>query len=105
MKVIDKNEGPKIAYEVSGTRITFGDEDLMINLAKYQRSYENHIDVYTDQYGTLQTGLSLYYVAQIDIPRIEYEPQEGPEEGVEQEPAVQLPLDMEKVTLTLWALN
>ena len=93
MKVIEINEGAKIAYEVSGTRVTFGDDDLTINVAKYQRSY-----------GTLYTGLSDYYVAQLDVPAFVYPEPVEPEEGVDPEPVEPLPLNMDDVTLTLWAL-
>lgn len=33
MKIVEKNAGTKIDFEVSGTKITFADE-LMLNLAK-----------------------------------------------------------------------
>ena len=35
VKVIEKNEGQKIEYEQSGTRLYFGDDEIMINAAKY----------------------------------------------------------------------
>ena len=104
MKVIEINEGAKIAYEVSGTRVTFGDDDLTINVAKYQRSFPNHLDICADSYGTLYTGLSDYYVAQLDVPAFVYPEPVEPEEGVDPEPVEPLPLNMDDVTLTLWAL-
>ena len=30
--VVEKNEGEKIAYDVSTTKIIFGDDDLMVNI-------------------------------------------------------------------------
>ena len=101
MIVINKNEGTKIPYEVSGKRITF-DDDLSLNLAKQEKDWPVHIDVCVDRDGNLCTGIGvgLYYVAQIDIPAAEYttpaEEGESPEKR---------PLDMEKVTLTLWSLD
>lgn len=117
MKVIEINEGAKIPYEVSKTKICF-DDDLTINLAKRQEDWPVHIDILTDGDGVLVTGAESgsYYVAQIDIPAREYkEPEateetETAEEGGEQAGTTDapqpepLPLDMEKVTLTLWAL-
>jgi len=44
MTVKSKNEGTKIPYEISGTRITF-DDDLSLNLAKKQRDWDVHIDI------------------------------------------------------------
>lgn len=117
MKVIEINEGAKIPYEVSKTKICF-DDDLTINLAKRQEDWPVHIDILTDGDGVLVTGAESgnYYVAQIDIPAREYKEPEATEEtatveeggeqaGTTDAPQPEpLPLDMEKVTLTLWAL-
>ena len=96
MIISEINEGPKIPYEVNGTKITF-DDDLMLNLAKRQSEEPVHIDICYNKARQLITGTqdAWAFVAQIDIPAIEYS------EGEEPEP---LPLDMDKVTLTLWAL-
>ena len=117
MKVIEINEGAKIPYEVNKTKICF-DDDITINLAKRQEDWPVHIDILTDGDGVLVTGAESgsYYVAQIDIPAREYKEPEGTEEtatveeggeqaGITDAPQPEpLPLDMEKVTLTLWAL-
>lgn len=108
MQVIEKNIGPKIAYEEIGTRVTFGDEELMLNLARYQRDWPVHLDVCSNRDGQLVvgTGTGLYYVAQLDIPAIQYtEPVEPVDPDEEQEPPAPLPLDMDEVILTLWAIN
>lgn len=117
MKVIEINEGAKIPYEVNKTKICF-DDDITINLAKRQEDWPVHIDILTDGDGVLVTGAESgsYYVAQIDIPAREYKEPEATEEAVTVEEGGEqagttdapqpepLPLDMEKVTLTLWAL-
>ena len=105
MKVIEINEGSKIPYEVSKTKICF-DDDLTINLAKRQEDWPVHIDILTDGDGVLVTGAESgnYYVAQIDIPAREYKKPEATEETTDAPQPEPLPLDMEKVTLTLWAL-
>jgi len=102
MKVIEKNEGPKIAYEVTGTKITFGDGELTINVAKYQRDWPVHIDICSnrDEQLVIGTGEGLYYVAQLDIPATKYTEPENEEETPEP-----LPIDMEDVVLTLWSLE
>ena len=100
MIIIEKNVGPKIPYEVTGTKICF-DDDLTINLAKRLEDWPVHIDVCSDQDGNLVLGAAAghAYVAEIDIPAREYETTgEGDEQTSEP-----LPLDMDKVTLTLWA--
>ena len=101
MIVIEKNAGPKIPYEVEDTKITFDDE-LTLKLAKLQKDDPVHKTICYDEDGDLMIGTAgaRRYVAEIDIPAIEYEI-EG--EGDEQT-RTQLPLDMDKVTLTLWAI-
>lgn len=110
MKVVEKNAGQKIPYEVAGTKITFDDE-VMYNLAKYERDDANHLDICRDAYGNLVNGVpdaGGRYVAQIDIPPrayIEVETGQTDEDG---RPVMQpqpVPLDMDKVTLTLWSVE
>lgn len=102
MIVIEKNEGTKIEYEVRNTKITFDDE-LMLNLQKLQREEPVHKDICYNAIGDLVIGLESgrYYVAEIDIPGFEYEIEGEDEEQV----ITVLPLDMEKVTLTLWSID
>lgn len=101
MIIVNKNEGPKIDYEVNGKRITF-DDDLTINLAKRQDDWPVHIDICFDRDRELVIGTAAgrAYVAEIDIPAKEYT--EPEEEGESPEP---LPLDMDNVTLSLWAIE
>ena len=72
MKVIEMNEGVKIPYEVNGNKITFNDE-IMLNLEKKEADADVHIDISTDDFGGLITGIGRDYVAQIDIPARAYE--------------------------------
>lgn len=102
MIIIEKNPGTKIPYEVDGTKITFDDE-LTLKLAKLQKDDPVHKDICYDADGDLCIGTNegKYYVAEIDIPAIEYEEvEEGGE--IHLEP---LPLDMDAVTLTLWSID
>ena len=32
MTVIEKNKGPKVAYEVTGNKITFGDDEITLTI-------------------------------------------------------------------------
>ncbi len=102
MIVIDKNAGTKIPFEVQGTVINFDDE-LSLNLKKLQRDDPVHKDVCYDEYGDLCVGAAAgrAYVAEIDIPAREYVTT-GEGEDAQTEP---VPLDMDKVTLTLWAID
>ncbi len=94
IKYVD--EGEYISYEEQGTRLFFGDDELMLNLAKYERDQEVVIDVCTDDYGILIAGPSKYFVANIIIPARAYE---------DDEKTVPVAFDMSKVTLALWALR
>jgi len=99
MIIIEKNAGEKIPYEVTGKKITF-DDDLTINLAKRQKDDPEHIDVCFDRDGELVIGTAAgrAYVAEIDIPARTYT------EGNEGE-AIPDELDMDAVTLSLWAIE
>ncbi len=119
VKVIEKNAGPKIAYEQTGTCLIFGDYELMINAAKYQKDWDVTVDICKDKAGNLTIGTEsgLRYVAQVMIPAATYtetpiEPEEGTEpmsdtgdgmnSTVQRE---QNPLDMGDVTLVLWSIE
>lgn len=102
MIIIEKNEGTKIAYEAVGTKLFLGDDELMLNLTKYQRDWPVHIDICTNRDGMLVvgTGDGLYYTAQVEIPPVEYA--EATEDGQTPTPIL---LDMDTVTLTLWSID
>ena len=96
--VVEINEGTKIDYEQNGTKLTF-DDQLMINVAKYQKGFPVHVDICMDADRNLCTGVAagLFYVAQLDIPD---------ENGMNpQTPPAVIPLDMSDVTLTLWSID
>ena len=110
MIIVEKNEGPKIDYEIQNTatkkKITF-DDDLTINLIKREEDWPVHIDVCFDADGCLVIGTAAgrAYVAEIDIPAREYIYPEPAGEGEEQDPPTPVPLDLDKVTLSLWAVE
>lgn len=125
MKVIEKNAGEKIAFEQSGTRLIFGDDEIMLNAAKYQKDWPVEVDICRDKADNLTIGTAsgLRYVAQVMIPAATYtetvnEEPEAPEadaEGTEQtenggmnQQNVQRdknPLDMGDVTVVLWSIE
>ena len=124
--VIEKNAGQKIDFEQSSTRLIFGDDELMLNAAKYQKDWDVEVDVCRDKSGnlTIGTGSGLRYVAQVMIPAANYteteipaeEPAEAPaaedaaegNDGMNQKTTVQRdknPLDMGDVTVVLWSIE
>jgi len=114
MIIVEKNEGPKIDYEIQNTstkkKITF-DDDLTINLVKREEDWPVHIDVCYDADGDLVLGTAAgrRYVAEIDIPARRYEeipnPDPDPEDPESATIRQALPLDLDLVTLSLWALD
>lgn len=124
--VIEKNVGEKIAFEQSGTRLIFGDDELMLNAAKYQKDWPVEVDVCRDKADNLTIGTAsgLRYVAQVMIPAATYtetvtEAEETVEalaaedaaedgDGMNQKTTVQRdknPLDMGDVTVILWSIE
>lgn len=103
MKIIEMNQGQKIAYEQSGTRIYFGDDELMVNAAKYQKDWPVVVDICKDRAGNLTIGTesALRYVAQIKIPAAKYTATAEGEEITHE----QIPLDMDEVELYLWGIE
>lgn len=92
MIVKDMNEGAKIQYDVTGNKIFFGDDELMLNLARYERDEQIVIDICVDDDAILIAGLSKYYVANIIIPARAYDGE------------TPVPFDIDRVELCLWAL-
>lgn len=125
VKVIEKNAGEKIAFEQSGTRLIFGDDEIMLNAAKYQKDWPVEVDICRDKADNLTIGTAsgLRYVAQVMIPAATYtetviEEPEAPEadaEGAEQtenggmnQQNIQRdknPLNMGDVTVVLWSIE
>lgn len=116
VKVIEKNAGAKIAYEQEGTRLFFGDDELMLNAAKYQKDEAVEVDICKDRSGNLTIGTEsgLRYVAQVMIPAATYtetpaeETGAGTAEGEGTQASVTRTkdaLDMSKVTLVLWSIE
>lgn len=102
MIIIEKNEGIKIPYSVSGKKVTFND-DLTINLASREQDGPVHIDICFDEDRALVIGAAAgrAYVAEIDIPARQYTEEEIDGE-IQRTP---VPLDMDTVTLSLWSIE
>lgn len=106
MNVKEKNDGQKINYAVNGSKIVL-DDTISVNLAKFQKDNDNEIDVCLDEDMELTTGLGRWYVANIIIPAKEYKLVDAgtkDKDGNEMFNKVAQPLNMDEVTLVLWAL-
>ncbi|MFL2132995.1 hypothetical protein [Desemzia sp. FAM 23990] len=106
-------EGRKIPYTTNGNMIFFNDE-MMLNLEKYERDYEMSIDICEDENFMLVNGLGRRYVAQIKLPARKYKKvnieTESNEDGsvLGEEPIVEsvpVPFEMDECTLNLWGLE
>lgn len=109
MKVENVNAGQYIEYEVEGTRIYFGDDELMINLKRYQGDEERTIDITKTRRNTLAIGADsgFRYVAQVVIPPKEYEYSTVAKDGSENEVETirtAKDINMDNVTLKLFAI-
>jgi len=124
MQIIEKNAGAKINYELDGTKLSFADGALTLDLARRQRDSAITLDIMVDSEGNLTTGRGLYYAAQVEIPPMEYDekiiPAPEPAEQAEGEddaaPAgmgesrdtverTPRPLNMDNVTLCLFSIE
>ena len=108
MKVEHVNEGPKILYRVRGNGITFGEDDLTINLENRQKEEENLLDICADEDGFLVIGAAVgrRYVAQIVIPAKGYpEMTEESEEEAGLAERTEPPFSMDDCIIRLWALK
>ena len=109
IQVIEKNEGTKLDYEVVGTKLFLGDDEIMVNLAKYEKDEPVHIDVVATSIGKNDDDLS--YAAQIDIParayteKVEKVTAMDGEGEVEQTTKIPVKFDISRCTLTLWAID
>ena len=123
MKIIKENAGQKIDYELNGTKLSFADGALTLDLARRQRDNAVTLDIMVDSEGSLTTGKGLYYAAQVEIPPREYDEEiipapvsesgeadegedtggmDGQRERVERTPR---PLDTDGVVLSLFAVD
>ena len=110
MKIVERNAGQKIDYELRGTRLSFADGELTIDLARYQQDDPVTRDIMVDSEGYLTNGRGRYYVAQVKIPAKEYEeiPVEDGESGDEMDGGTErraLPLNTDDVTLYLFSIE
>lgn len=107
VKVIEVNAGEKIAFEQNDTRLYFGDDEIMVNTAKYQKDWAVEVDICKDRAGNLTIGTdsAQRYVAQIMIPAAKYnEITEGEGEEITTT-REKIDINMGEVELHLWSIE
>ena len=91
-------------------KITFGDDELTINLASRERDFEVSLDICIDEEDGVVIGTggrAQKYAAQIVIPARRYDVIEDGEDenGEPKEVPMPIPFDMSLCTLILWGLE
>lgn len=113
VKKVPENGQNFVEYSEEGTKVSFGDGEIMVNLEKKERDDDVKIDVCMDYLGGLTFGTAgaKFYVAQIYIPARTYtdaevdNPYYNEEDEFSQQRIVEHrpdPFNMEKVELTLF---
>lgn len=111
INVVEKTPGKHIEYALSGgKKITFGDDELTINLASRERDFEVSLDICIDEEDGVVIGTggrAQKYAAQIVIPARRYDVIEDGEDenGEPKEIPMPIPFDMSLCTLILWGLE
>jgi hypothetical protein len=102
-----KNAGTYLRYSADGAMLSFRDGELALNLNEYLRDYPIHLDISENMEGRLVLGPSHRYLAEIDLPAREYQVTAGEKDdlGFPRLYKTVLPLPLEKVRLTLWAVE
>lgn len=104
-KIMEKTGGEKVDVVFEGNKVILGDDEMTLNLSKYERDDPVHIDIGLNARGFLTFGVSDRYAAQIDIPAREYalvDSGQTDENGSPRMNKVAQPFDMSRVTVTLW---
>jgi len=110
MIIVEKTSGQKITYKINGNKITFGNDEMTVNIESRERDHAMQIDICTDKDNCLATGVNentRKYVAQVDIPAREYDYIEDGLDENGQAKGMEMPVtfDIEKCTLSLWGME
>lgn len=110
MQVVKKPKGGTnfVEYSLDGNMLSFGDDELIINLKKKERDFDAEVDICKDYSGGLIAsagGDAERYLAQIFIPAREYVDEDTGEQDEEGREIINhnpVPFSTKNVTLTLW---
>ncbi len=108
MKIVKMTEGRYIDYILQGNVCFFGESELAVDFEREQCGKDVTVDISIDDTGRLVRGVSDWYAAQIYIPARTYTVRENgiaDEMGFRQITKTADPLNLNDITLTLWALE
>ena len=103
--IIEKTGGVYVDVAFEANKIVLGDDEMTLNLSKYERDDPVHIDIGLNSVGFLTFGVSDRYAVQIEIPARRYElveSEELDENGKPRMDRVAQPFDMAAVVVILW---
>lgn len=109
MKVQEINEGTKAEYSLNGTvlAVAVGSQSINIDLAAAQSDTQQVVDICLDGDLNLQAKVEKWYVANIIIPPQKTHLVDSGQVDEENNPVLvpeTLPIDLDEVSLILWAL-
>jgi hypothetical protein len=107
MIINKKNEGRYVQYDLTGAGLSLRKGELMLEISSLERDYPVHLDISENANGQLVMGPSRRYIAELDIPAREYRVQKGEKDdmGFPMLTKIAEPFDVNKVSLTLWAME
>lgn len=110
INVVEKTPGTHIEYVTTENKITFGDDELSINLEQRERDYEVSLDICIDTENGIVIGTggkAQKYAAQVVIPARRYDMIDDGEDENGNPKSVPIPIafDMSLCTLILWGLE
>lgn len=103
--IIEKTGGVYVDVTFAANKIILGDDEMTLNLSKYERDDPVHIDIGLNSMGFLTFGVSDRYAVQIEIPARKYElieSEELDENGQPRMERVAQPFNMAAVVVVLW---
>jgi len=110
MNVVEKTPGNHIDYTTAAPKITFGNDELTINLEQRERDYEVSLDICIDTENGIVIGTggkAQKYAAQIIVPAKRYDMiDDGEDEnGTPKSVPIPIDFDMSLCTLILWGME
>jgi len=109
LRIQEINEGTKAGYSLTGAllTITVGTQSLEVDLVTAQQDTEQVVDVSLDGERKIRIGVEKWYVANVIIPPQKTHLVESDEVDENENPQFMqeiLPLNVDEVSLVLWAL-
>lgn len=102
MIIAEMNAGRKIDFQLIGNELHLNDDEMVLDLSELQQEWDEHYTVFFDRKGrlTMNERQGRAYVIELDIPQMTWMRSEENHDEI-----VRAPIDLNTVTLTLWAVE